>query len=442
MPWVDDSPRASAPRERPKGVPVIASGAPRLLTIMGSGETSPTMTKVHRSLLQRVAPGGGSAVLLDTPYGFQENAADISAKAVDYFAKSVGHPIEVAGYLSADTEDLVAREKALARIRGGAYLFAGPGSPSYTVAQWKGGPVPGLLADKLAGRGCVTFASAAACTMGAFTLPVYEIYKVGMAVHWLDGLNLLAAAGLSAVVVPHYNNAEGGNHDTRFCYMGERRLAEMEKMLPPDVFVLGVDEHTGLILDLEAASATVVGLGVVTVRKGGVSATVATGTTLSIDALASMVGGASPPVRFEAAPPSVDSGRSETNQTPLLAGVAACEGNFNSALAKGASQDAVRSVLELEALLVEWSRDTTQSDHLDRGRAALRSILIRLGEAAEAGLADPRERIAPFVEALLECRRLARSERRFAESDSIRDRLVGAGIEVQDTADGTNWDLC
>ena len=33
------------------------------------------------------------------------------------------------------------------------------------------------------------------------------------------------ATGLPAVVVPHYDNAEGGHHDTRFCYLGERRLA-------------------------------------------------------------------------------------------------------------------------------------------------------------------------------------------------------------------------
>ena len=73
-------------------------GTPRLLTIMGSGETAPTMVKVHRQLLERV--GGGPAVLLDTPYGFQENADDISEKAQAYFATSVGHPIAIARFRS------------------------------------------------------------------------------------------------------------------------------------------------------------------------------------------------------------------------------------------------------------------------------------------------------------------------------------------------------
>ena len=49
--------------------------------------------------------------------------------------------------------------------------------------------------------------------------------------------------------------------------------------------------------------------------------------------------------------------------------------------------------------------------------------------------------MGPFVEALLDARRQARAERRFADADSLRDRLVDAGVEVRDTADGTEWVL-
>ena len=58
------------------------------LVIMGSGETAPTMVEVHRATLR--AAGDGPSLLLDTPYGFQENADDISEKAQAYFATSVG----------------------------------------------------------------------------------------------------------------------------------------------------------------------------------------------------------------------------------------------------------------------------------------------------------------------------------------------------------------
>ncbi|MEA3018655.1 MAG: hypothetical protein QOI47_179, partial [Actinomycetota bacterium] len=205
---------------------------------MGSGETSPTMVKPHRALLERV---GGTAVFLDTPVGFQENRGEIAERVVDYFADSVGVPIEVVSVGGGTFES----EAALASIQRAAYVFSGPGSPTYALEQWRDTPVPELLREKLRAGGAVSFASAAALTLGALTVPVYEIYKVGAAPHWLDGLDLLAESGLDAAVIPHYNNAEGGTHDTRFCYLGERRLAMMESELPAGAFVLGVDEHTG-----------------------------------------------------------------------------------------------------------------------------------------------------------------------------------------------------
>jgi len=224
---------------------------PRILTIMGSGETTPTMARVHRSILDRLGEGSVPAVVLDTPYGFQENADDITDRTVEYFRSTVGAPFSVASFRSADA-DVLARETALARIRDARLVFTGPGSPSYALRQWAGSEIPRLLADKLAHGGAVTMASAAALTLGRYTIPVYEIYKVGEAPRWLDGLDLLTPLGLAVAVVPHYDNAEGGNHDTRFCYLGERRLRMLESQLPEEVFILGIDGHTALVLDLDA----------------------------------------------------------------------------------------------------------------------------------------------------------------------------------------------
>ena len=39
--------------------------------------------------------------------------------------------------------------------------------------------------------------------------------------------------------------------------------------MPDDGWVLGVDEHTGCVLDLDAGTATVVGNGVLTLRRRG-----------------------------------------------------------------------------------------------------------------------------------------------------------------------------
>jgi cyanophycinase-like exopeptidase len=409
----------------------------RLLVIMGSGETSPTMSKVHRDLLARVGPG--PAVMLDTPFGFQENADDISAKALAYFKESVQRQLVVASFRSAEGVDPLAYETTLARLREAVYVFSGPGSPSYALAQWSRSQVPAVLASKLRTGGCVTFASAAACTLGPFALPVYEIYKVGDRVRWLEGMNLMAEVGLPAVVVPHFNNAEGGNHDTRFCYMGERRLSLLEAQLPDDVFILGVDEHTACIFDLDAGTASVAGIGSVTVRHRGQMSPVASGTTLAIADLAALA--AQDVVAVAPPPPAFTPGSAGAAADPLVRDIDRYEQSFDAALAARDGPAAVKLALELDDLLHDWSRDTTQSDLLDRGRAGLRSMIVRLGEAADAGLRDPSAVVSPFVEALLEARRQARADGRFADADQLRDRLLAAGVEVRDTTGGTEWQL-
>ena len=193
---------------------------PRLLTIMGSGETAPTMVKAHREVFARLGLDTPRAVVLDTPYGFQTNADIVSEKAVAYFRESVGRQVEVAGLRRTDTVERVELERALARVAAADWLFTGPGSPSFALRQWRGTPVPDVLAQKLTEQGALVFSSAAALTLGLATVPVYEIYKVGADPYWLDGLDLLSRHGLPVAVIPHFDNTEGGNHDTRFCYLG------------------------------------------------------------------------------------------------------------------------------------------------------------------------------------------------------------------------------
>src|SRR4029453_2823689 len=143
-------------------------------------------------------------------------------------------------------------------------------------------------ADKLREGGIVVFASAAALTVGAHTVPVYEIYKVGADPTWLAGLGLVGPLGLSVAIIPHYDNDEGGTHDTRFCYLGETRLAALEAQLPEGHFVLGVDSHTALLLDLAPGPLTVEGLGGLTIRVAGRSHVLPAGTSAGSDTIAAL----------------------------------------------------------------------------------------------------------------------------------------------------------
>jgi hypothetical protein len=420
----------------------MSAAMPRILTIMGSGETTPTMARAHRAVLDRLGERPVPAVLLDTPYGFQENADDISARALDYFRDSVGNPFTVATFRSSDV-DALARETAQVRIREARLVFAGPGSPSYALAQWAGTEIPRLLAAKLAQGGAVTMASAAALTIGRVTIPVYEIYKAGEAPRWLPGLDLLTPLGLPVAVVPHYDNAEGGNHDTRFCYMGERRLHVLEAELPDDVFILGVDGHTALVMDLDAGSASVLGLGTVTVRKDGRSTVYPAGSEVSIAELvaaASRTGADAAPLEPPAAAP-VGVLAEASSSRPLREEVASLERIFQTSLDECDAPAAVRAILALEETIQAWSRDTDQSDALAQARSALRAAVVCLGEMAVAGSRDPAELVGPFVDALLAERVRAREARDWAAADAIRDRLLAAGVDVHDAPDGTSWEL-
>ena len=405
----------------------------RILAIMGSGETSPTMVKTHRQLIGRLSQP--NAVVLDTPYGFQENAPELALRAVEYFDVSVNTAISPLGLTRMIGADALAVQQGLSALTDADYVFAGPGSPTYALRQWKNTQVPHILHEKLQRGGIVTFASAAALTLGTRTVPVYEIYKCGEEPYWLEGLNLLGEFGIPAVVIPHYNNAEGGHHDTRFCYLGETRLNMLEQQLDDGEYVLGVDEHTGIVIDLNERTAEVVGNGVVTLRVKGNSTTFASGEVLSLEQLQNptVAPSATPP------PPVVVVDEPKVVATSLASVAQLRREEFESALAAGDANGATRAILELENDIKLWSADTLTGTDADSAREVLRSMIVKLGTAATGGLEDPRERVAPYVEALLAIRKIVRAEKRFDLSDIVRDALALAHIEVRDTPDGVEW---
>jgi hypothetical protein len=413
---------------------------PRILAIIGSGELTPSMAPLHRALLSRFGEGPVPATLLDTPYGFQENAADITAAAVGYFAKRLRNPISVASFRRS-TGDILERQNALARVRQAAYVFSGPGSPSYALRNWTGTEIPGLLADKLASGGALVMASAAALTLGRLTVPVYEIYKVGEEPRWLRGLDLLSAFGLPVAVIPHFDNTEGRGHDTRFAFMGDRRLRQLEAEIPDDTFVLGIDEHTSLVFDLGIGRASVGGRRGVTVRREGRSVVFGAGSEVTIEELRRAAFGKKRSTRRAPGPEATASSRgvraAAGTGTALRSTVAESERSFDDALHRHDLPAAVRSLLALVDLAADRVGSEPDREHVE-ARRTLRSLIVRLAEATEA--ADERAQlVGPLTDALVEVRRAARSDRDWAAADAIRDSLEALGVELHDSADGTSW---
>ena len=411
------------------------------IVIVGSGETAPTMVKVHRALLDEA--GDGARAMLDTPFGFQANADDLTEKVREYFAQSVGTPIEVARWRRRD-EAVADRERTLALLGRASWAFAGPGSPSYALRQWQDTPVPGALVDVVGRGGTVVLGSAAAVTVGSYSIPVYEIYKVGDDPSWLAGMDLLGQlTGISAAVVPHYDNREGGRHDTRFCYLGEERLEAMETTLPVDVGVLGVDEHTAVVIDIASGTATVHGSGGLTLRYRGASEVVPAGESIGLaDVAAVLTGAQHGHVAVSHAP--VENGVPEAaavGATSLRATATQLRERFVACLADGDADGALAACLDLEEAIQAWTADTLQSDDVDVARQALRSMMVDLAGAAVAGLRDARSVLGPVVEVAVDARQRARDARDYEASDAIRDGLAAAGIEVRDTPEGMVWSL-
>jgi len=245
------------------------SGVPGPIVLFGSGEAAPVARRAHAAALDRISPPVRACVL-ETPAGFEPNSARVAGRLAEFLRHRFQFDAHVVAARRRGTPESPDEPRIVAPLFNSNYIMLGPGSPTYTVRQ---------LADSLAWQvvlarhrmgAALVLASAAAIATGAYALPVYEIYKVGQELHWQPGLDLLGPFGRHVAVVPHWNNREGGEElDTSHSYMGTERFERLLAMLPPDVDVLGVDEHTAVMLDFEAGDALVLGRGGVTWQSGG-----------------------------------------------------------------------------------------------------------------------------------------------------------------------------
>jgi len=389
------------------------------------------MTSVHQDLIARVSQPLLNAILIDTPFGFQENAHEITDRIVAYFREHVRSEMTLASFRHSGRSTALEVEQFLSRIDGANYVFAGPGSPTYPLRHWRDLGVAARLIEKVTQGGCLAFASAAAIGLGAYALPVYEIYKVGDDPSWKEGLDVLGAIGIRCAVIPHYNNREGGTHDTRFCYMGEPRLRLLESMLPDDVLILGVDEYTACVIDVEAQMVTVRGAGGVTIRRRGIERHWER-TTFPLSELQHPRDVAVP------TPRQLDA----TEDAPMLEQTRAWGASGRDALARHDVDGVVAVILEMESVLHEWNSHPGDADERDRGRAELRQMVVRLGDMVRGGArAGMREQLEPLVDVLLSLRGEARREHRFHDADRLREILAQCGVAVEDTPSGTGWSL-
>ncbi|UCC17836.1 MAG: hypothetical protein JSU58_04610 [Dehalococcoidales bacterium] len=261
---------------------------PGRIVMFGSGEAAPTSQRVYDWLLNRI-PNPVRIAILETPAGFQLNSAVVAEKIGEFLTHHLQNyrpEISVIPARKRDTPFSPDDEEIIRPILKSNVMLMGPGSPTYAYRNLKDTLAWNTILAKHRQGAALVLASAAVITAGKYLLPIYEIYKAGEDLHWREGLDLFDPYGLSVVFVSHLNNREGGDEfDTRYCYMGQERFDKLYEMLPVDVNVVGIDEHTALIINLAEENCMVMGNGTVTLIRRGQENRYRDGETFNISEL-------------------------------------------------------------------------------------------------------------------------------------------------------------
>ena len=394
------------------------------IVLMGSGEMSPSMVEVHKYAMSLVE-GPVKAAFIDTPAGFQLNADLLAEKAQEYFQQRLNSDLVHVAFKNAGRASRTELQAAVSALHEASYIFAGPGSPSYAVKNWRGTPVFDAMFETITHGGCLTFASAAALTVGRYVIPVYEVYKVGSDVYWIDGLDILGHNGLNVAVVPHWNNNSGGDHDTTYCFMGAPRWQALRKMLPADAAILGLDEHTACILRIDDNTAEVRGNGQVTVLNGDAEHVFESGDSFSLDLLRTGEQSDS-----QAIPPGDGS-------TPTWENLRA---QYEILLReKHPSLSSVTDYTYDVLALLTAAREAEDWQTMRQAEDALRNVVVDTLASLDLAPVDEDALVRPYIDLLLSIRKELRDDKQWGHADAIRDRLVELGIEVQDTPEGAVW---
>jgi len=233
------------------------------IAFLGSGETSLAGGRIFEALAKKINEPLRIA-LMETPAGFELNSAQVVGKVGEFMKTRLQNYKPIVDVIPARKKNSAFSPDDPEIIKPLLYanmIFMGPGSPTYTIRNLKDTLAWDVIRARHRLGATLIFASAATISISAHALPVYEIYKVGQDVHAVDGLNLFADFGLHVSFIPHWNNAEGGvDLDTSRCFIGMDRFNEWNSFVPSSNETIGLDEHTGLILDFETGLCEVSGV--------------------------------------------------------------------------------------------------------------------------------------------------------------------------------------
>jgi cyanophycinase-like exopeptidase len=219
--------------------------------------------------------------IMETPAGFELNSALVAENVGDFLKTKLinfSPDVSIIPARNRDWPFSTNNPEILAPMLDANYLFLGAGSPTYLASHLKDSLSLRYLIGRHRKGATLCLASASAMAAGSKVVPVYEIFKAGHDLHWMEGLDLFGAFGLDLAIVSHWDNNEGGAHlDTSHCFMGKSRMDSLMRLLDDKTRVLGIDEHTGVVFDFDTEMCHVMGKGKATVLSSEVTEVYETG---------------------------------------------------------------------------------------------------------------------------------------------------------------------
>ena len=221
--------------------------------------------------------------------------------------------------------------------------------------------------------------------------------------------------------------------------MGEPRFQKLEAMLPDDATIIGIDEHTACIIDLNAQQIYIQGIGNITIRKMGHEKKFGKKDRISIEALVKEIN------QRDWTPQDLygtDQGDVlEISEADITSKINKIKTSFQDGLANHDQKEMTNALLELDSIIWKAQNDLEDEERLSEAREIFRDFIVILG--AELGISHHhlRKYLSPIVEQMLQLRARFRNEKKWSEADLIRDILQQSNIQVEDTKDGVRWQI-
>jgi hypothetical protein len=219
--------------------------------------------------------------------------------------------------------------------------------------------------------------------------------------------------------------------------MGEPRFRKLESLLPEDVSILGLDEHTACLMDLDKGEAAIRGIGGVTLRRHGSEMIFQKGKRFPLEVLR---GGEAGEEWKPDTPETVHSEpSSEREDASFWNRVHAIEAAFHGSLGKHEPKETTNALLELDRLIWKAQEDLENVEFISQARDVLREMIVSLGVRLESSPRSEADCLAPLVQELLQLREKFRQNKQWHEADAIRESLQRLNIMIEDAKDGPRW---